>query len=155
MKKKYVRQIYCICMSIIFLIGIFGQTNNPKSHPDTPQVVTETGNIQSTASYLSAEILTRMDDFHITAEAGRTLTGSIAGVRGVTVWMAALILLWFFGTIPPKRRICFRKKKIPVFRIVTFIHQTDGKKKSCFDNQNYIKTGGLTWRLVQSIRFCL
>lgn len=155
MKKKYVRQIYCICMSIIFLIGIFGQTNNPKSHPDTPQVVTETGNIQSTASYLSVGTLAGIDDFQITTNAGRTIPGSFAGMRGAALWLAALILLWFFGTIPPKRRICFRKKKIPVFRIVTFIHRTDGKKKSCFDNQNYIKTGGLTWRLVQSIRFCL
>lgn len=155
MQKKYVRQIYCICMIAVFLIGISGQKNHLQTNSLHTQSKTQSMSVPSMTSCLSAGTLAGIDDFQITTNAGRTLTGSIAGVRGVTVWMAALILLWFFGTIPPKRRICFRKKKIPVFRIVTFIHRTDGKKKSCFDHKNDIKTGGLTWRLVRSIRFCL
>ncbi len=133
MQKKYARRICCICMSILFLIGIFGQTDHIKNYPFAVQHEAEGMNAREMASYRSVETLTRIDDFHITADAGRTVSGSFAGVRGVTLWMTALILLWFFGSIPPKRRICFRKKRIIVFRIVTFIHRTDGKKKSCFD----------------------
>lgn len=155
MQKKYVRQIYCICMIAVFLIGISGQKNHLQTDSLHMQSKTQSMSVPSMTSYLSVGTLAGIDDFQITTNAGRTIPGSFAGMRGAAVWLAALILLCFFGSIPPKRRICFRKKRIPIFRIVTFIHRTDGKKKSCFDNQNHIKTGGLTWRLVQSIRFCL
>ena len=142
MQKKYGRQMYCICMIVIFLIVIFSQINDVKQFSFAAKTETETMDAGETASCLSAETLTRMDDFHITADTGRTVSGSFAGVRGVTLCVAALLLFCFFGNIPPKRRICFREKRIFIFRIVTFIHRIDGKKKSCFDSAEWINTGG-------------
>lgn len=158
MQKKYGRQIYCICMIIVFLTGIFGQTDPMKNHSFVTQNKTESMETaaREASSYIAVETLTGMDDFHITADAGRCASGSFAGARGVTLYVAALLLLWFFGSIPPKRRICFREKWIFVFRIVTFIHRIDGKKKTCFDFKDWIKTGGyFKWKSVQNIKFCL
>lgn len=155
MQRKYGRQICCICMSILFLIGIFSQANHVKYRPFTAKSEGAAMDAQGMTSYLSAETVTGMDDFHITENSGRTASGAFSGVRGVAVWMAALILLWFFGSVPPKRRVCFREKRMFAFRIITFIHQTDGKKKSCFDIVNWIKTGGLKWKSEQSIKYCL
>lgn len=158
MQKKYNRQKYCICMAIIFLIGIFGQTDHVKNHPLIAQNEAETmkADAQEASSYIAVETLTKIDDFHITADTGRTVSDAPAGVRGVTLCIAALLLFWFLGSISPKRRICFREKRIKIFRIITFIHRIDGKKKSCFDSTDWIKTGGyFKWKSVQNIRFCL
>lgn len=155
MRRKYGRRIVCICISVIFLIAVFGRIDHLKSHPYTVQRQAETGTMQGMESYLSAENVMGVDDFHITSNEGRSVSGVFAGVRGAALWLFALILLWFLGNVLPKRRISFRKKRIYVFRVVTFIHRTDGKKKSCFDMVNQIKTGGCKWRLEQSIKYCL
>ncbi len=149
------RKLLCILAAVCFLAGIFGSAvPSETAFSHTKKTAERTaGNVG--ARILAVDEKGDLDDFHFMSDAKKTVSAALTGVRGGFVWilLAAALLIprmlsLFWG-------MCFGRRKISVFRVVVFIHRTDGKKKPRFDLKRENQNGRLLkWRSEQNIKCC-
>lgn len=123
------RNIFCICLAVLFMIGIMGNISHIHAVArQWPLTAERTGEAQD--ALLSVHPSQEMDDFHIRADGDGMVRMIPELSRGVAFLLLAALLLLF--CMPEAiRDVCFQKKKIPVFHVILFIHWKDGKKKTC------------------------
>ena len=140
MKKK----LFCICVILCFIAEILGNTNTVKTMPNYKEAHTAHAEAIGGNRLMSAGPMQCMDDFHMQAKTNGVSSPLVQLVRGRTLPFLAVGLCLFFGFIYLAYRPESEEKQIYVFAVVSFIHRTDGKKKSCFERRNTIKTGGFS-----------
>ena len=138
MKKK----MFCIFVILFFVAAILGDANQKSIICRQREASASRMDGESRPMFLSADSLQEMDDFQIMADANGTGTNLLHAVRGSVLVFLAAVLCLIFGFIVLIHHLCCKEKKIFGFRIISFIHRTDGKKKSCFVQEKQNKTGG-------------
>lgn len=132
--SKY-KQWLWIFMAFVFILGIFSsigqmETVSGKAFPDRHGFSAEQQTRQH-AEILPVESLHEMDDFNINFAVRKGQRNDLENVRGIVLFIVSTALLLFYICIE-RFWIFFGERQIPYFYIVRFIHQMDGKKKSCF-----------------------
>lgn len=140
MQRNHGRHLFCAFIAIVFIIGILGTIKNADTVSFRPylshQQQTATGvetDIVRTDKLLPVCSLEKMGDFQTTAVVRRTNSRLEEMVRAETLLCMTVILFLFWLIAFAEWHYYFGGKRIPFFSVVIFIHRTDGKKKSCFE----------------------
>lgn len=111
--------------------GSLGSVQKP-----APDGLVQTGNAADSGGlqqqYAAERVLKGVDAFRLVSPAGSAVQHACHGVRIVSVIPFVKEGGQFFFPVCSGRRLWQRIKRIRLFCVVAFIHQTDGKKKSCF-----------------------
>lgn len=156
MQARYGRHLFCICIALCLVISILGNIHDGELALQSASAGQSlSASMDGSERYMRTEALPGVDDFHIAPEIRGPISGAPVNTRGPIVLFVAAAFLMLLCLDAPRRRICFGEKQIPAFRVVTFIHWTDGKKKSCFDAEDSIQNRRLRkWKWEQNIKYC-
>ena len=141
-----IKKLYCVIAAVLFCIGILGSQameytinmarydlDAGRAEACAPSVFSkegETGGWQK--KYTAVKALSGVDDFRLVSDTGSSGANACYGLRGVSVLPFVKEGGQLFFPNSRGRRIWRRQKRIRLFHVVSFIHRTDGKKKSCF-----------------------
>ena len=160
MQRNRYRQIICAMIAFFFVIGIFGTIKNidtvsfkPYLHSMQQEDTTQAEDAKDDW-LLPVCSLQKMDDFQADAVVRRVSPKVVETLCTETLVSVISVLILFLFVALLECLFYFSEKRISYFQVVAFIHQIDGKKKSCFGNKKHCKTGGLReLKLEQSLEF--
>lgn len=120
-------------LAVFLWIGILGGAHdaNPTAQEDNAGAGSFTW---QEARFLTPDEPRPLDDFLIAGEAHAISPAKPVSAGGAAGLVFTVAQVWFCGFLSSKLWSRFRKKKIPVFRVIVFIHRTDGKKRTCFES---------------------
>lgn len=120
-------------LAVFLWIGLLGGAH--EAEPAAREDNAEAGSFTwQEARFLTPDEPRPLDDFLIAGEAHAVSHAEPVSAGGAAALLFAVVPVWFCGFLLSKRRHCFDKEKIPVFRVIVFIHRTDGKKRPCFES---------------------
>lgn len=133
----------CFLMAILFAVSVFGNFHELDTVSyDFSQngEYTEIRQQENKAVDYAAERLSpvdsyhKIDDFHVRVFVRSANLNAEETAGGVFFILLAVAAILAACAAIERRRPWFGESKLHIFQVVTFIHQTDGKKKFCFDS---------------------
>lgn len=168
MWKKQHSKYICFGIMLIFIIGILGSVNtttaasrklcqldlqSDKVYQNNDSDGMGRGRMPVDGQLLPVQSHERIDDFQIANGNCHSNPKMQERTRDVMLLLMAIILLCMMISL--EQRPCYGEKPFCVFEVVSFIHRTDGKKKSCFAAKNETKQEVRKWKLEQNTKYYL
>lgn len=150
-KRNNYRKLLCICMVLCFIFGSLVNINSVRTVSWTAcnhhgqiqcEYDTDSKGVIITDRLLPVQTLEKIDGYHSVRVVRKTSESMEEAVQRIVMAVVVIAVVFLLAVFVLECWIERKERRIHIFEVVRFIHRTDGKKKSCFENRQIIKTGG-------------